>query len=1215
MNLQTLWAVALCEMRSCSCLARTWVVTVFAFLTATGGYIAVCANHMLASTLGPSAQIPRFVVGETATQFVGVFTLGIIFLAFDLRARDVRDRISGIIDAKPVSNLELVVGRLSGILILLCIPMLLFIGLVLLHGTLAAIFGWSFGAPIEIWSVLSFLVWDVVPQLAWWGGLIMLLAVVLRNRLLVVLTALGIFALNTWLVTQLSWGQMEIAGAVTSQVVYPSDVAPVFTTASIITQRVAWMLLSIGILGGAAALLRRQMSRRVLFGSASVLAFGLGVVILIGLFSSQSQELKQKTAWLQVHQSQDTTSFPDVTSLTGDVIIKPGNRIELNLTLTLLPPQQNATDQVTFTLNPRYKIKKVAIDTKEIEDYAFHDDGLLKVPAYHFGNESATLQIACEGKPDPKFAYLDARIDLSAASVMDFSVAMARFLGNKSYVFRPDYVALLPGVSWYPSAGVAVGHDDPQTYPKDHFSVDLSVTVPKKWTVAGPGKRELQTNNDGKNTFRFRPENPVVDVVLVASKFERFAMTVKDIEFELLYNAKHRKSFVAMESLVPELQNWIADRLTVAENYGLKYPYEALTLVEVPSHLRVLGGGWSMDSTLYGPGVVMIRETGIPTARFDVSLKDQEGEESFRDLLYYLDNDLQSSNPFNGIARNFVSYQTSPIGQSAIALQIFIDDVVGDLILERLPYFTTNTALNPLGVAQIYDAIDEASYPVRVSVESPGEQARNFFSGSMAVRDISVHNPTVWSKIEELALTELNFHEEPIQSYHAVLLRNTYAISALKEWVDEETLSDILGDLLQKFRGQNYSFEEFREIAIVHEPRFDEITQNFIDSNKLPGYIVSDPKIELLPTEDSETPVYQTVFNLRNAESGSGVVTVHWDEEQAIGDDEDDVSRNSLEPLIVEPNNSYRFAIKSSQKPTKLLVEAPISLNRKPIELTIPSIDDAELNTASSLPTTMRTQWNPNRPEIVVVDDLDQGFSLSGEPKEWPIPWFVPNFIVEIGSSFIGDSEEIDRGLPTYDRGNPRVQWTRFQGSGFGRYRSTYTRVPSTLEDDAEEGRFGAEFVAVLPNGGEWALEYSVPGRVLLEQILYELVGEDEDTSTSDDEPSDSSEKLTLALVVQIDDQGIPLELDPMTLRDEVDVSDWARNFIIRFRPRRVPERYYGVFFREKEKSVDPCYWIALGSFHVEHPQVTVKVSNKNSIRDTFADAVRWTYLGDGNTD
>ncbi|MYC25095.1 MAG: hypothetical protein F4X56_04155 [Gammaproteobacteria bacterium] len=1192
MNLQTLWAVAVCEMRSSRRLARTWVVMVSAFLIATVGYLVVCGNHMVASTVGPLAQIPRFIVGETAAQFVGIFAIGIIFLAFDIRARDVRDRISGIIDAKPVSNLELVVGRLSGILMLLCIPLLLFIGLALLHGILADLFGWSFGAPIEIWSIFSFLVWDVVPQLAWWGGLIMLLAVILRNRLLVVLTAIGLFALFTWIQMQLTWSQLEIAGAVTSQIVYPSDVAPVFTTAEITIHRVACMLLSVGLLVGAATLLPRQMSRRVIVASAGVFAIGVGVFLLTSLFSSQSQEANKRAAWLDIHQSQDTTSFPNVKNLTGEVIIKPGNRIELNVTLTLLPPQQNATNQVTFTLNPNYKISKVALNTNEITDHTF-SDGLLTIPAYHFGDESSTLLIECEGIPDPKFAYLDAKMDLGGASVLDFSVAMARFLGNQSYVFRSDYVALLPGVSWYPTAGVAIGNDDPQTYPKDHFLMDLSVTVPKNWTVAGPGKRELQNNNGSKNTFRFRPENPVVDIVLAASKFERFAMTVKDIEFELLYSAKHRKSFAAMEVLIPDLKDWITDRLSIANKLGLAYPYEALTLVEVPSHLRVLGGGWSMDSSLYGPGVVMIRETGIPTARFDVKFKDQQGEQSFQDLLYYVDNDYQSGNLLNGIARNFLAYQTAPYGQSATALQIFLEDMVGDLIVERLPYFTTDTALNPLGVTQIDVASEGASTSVSISVGSPGVQTRSRGSGSMILRRSNTHNASIWSKIEESALSELNFHEDPIQSYHAVLFRNTYALAALKAWVNEEALGNILRDLLQKFRGENFTYDEFREIAINHEPRFDEITQNFITSNSLPGYIVSDPSIEKLATEDPTTQIFQTVFDLRNEESGPGVVTIRWDEEQGFGSEDEDVSRNSLDPLLIEPNSSYRIAIKSSLKPTKLVIEAPMSLNREPIELTTPSIDDTEINTASSRPTSTKTQWNPNRPDQIVIDDLDQGFSVSGAPQEWQIPWFLPNFLVEMGRSFMGELEEVDRGLPIYSQWNHSQQWTRFQGSGFGRYRNTFTRVRSAQKDDPDASAFSAEFVGELPNSGEWTLEYSVPSQILFEQILQELDLDEQNTDTGDGVGSDSQDNLTLALVVQFDDEEIPFNLDLFTLRNEFDFGD--RRLI--------------------EGSATPCFWAALGSYNIREPRVTVKVSNKSSIRDTFADAIRWTNLGDGNSD
>ena len=282
MNLQTLSAVALCEMRSCCRLARTWVAIGIASLVALISYISICVMHMFMSTNSPSpaVQIPRFIVGDSASQFIGLFVLAIIFLAFDIRARDVQDRISGIIDAKPISNLELVVGRLGGIITLLVIPILVFIFLVLLHGAVAGLAGWSFGAPVEIWSVLSFLTWDVVPILAWWGGLVMLLAVVLRNRLLVVLAALGIFALNMWFVTTLSWGQMEVAGGSVSQVIHPSDVAPVFWTGTIALQRIAWSLMAIGFFVTAATFLPRMLPRRLIFGLAGVGSFGAGVLVL-----------------------------------------------------------------------------------------------------------------------------------------------------------------------------------------------------------------------------------------------------------------------------------------------------------------------------------------------------------------------------------------------------------------------------------------------------------------------------------------------------------------------------------------------------------------------------------------------------------------------------------------------------------------------------------------------------------------------------------------------------------------------------------------------------------------------------------------------------------------------------------------------------------------------------------------------------------------------
>ena len=45
-----------------------------------------------------------------------------IFLAFDVRSRDLRDRIQEAIDTRPLSNFDLLLGRLLGVVLLLAIP-------------------------------------------------------------------------------------------------------------------------------------------------------------------------------------------------------------------------------------------------------------------------------------------------------------------------------------------------------------------------------------------------------------------------------------------------------------------------------------------------------------------------------------------------------------------------------------------------------------------------------------------------------------------------------------------------------------------------------------------------------------------------------------------------------------------------------------------------------------------------------------------------------------------------------------------------------------------------------------------------------------------------------------------------------------------------------------------------------------------------------------
>lgn len=86
------------------------------------------------------------------------FSIGILFLSFDLRIRDTRERITEVMDSRPVSDIEMVFGRLLGIVLFLTIPATFIVVVMFGYGLLAELLNLGIGTAIEPVSVLSFVV-------------------------------------------------------------------------------------------------------------------------------------------------------------------------------------------------------------------------------------------------------------------------------------------------------------------------------------------------------------------------------------------------------------------------------------------------------------------------------------------------------------------------------------------------------------------------------------------------------------------------------------------------------------------------------------------------------------------------------------------------------------------------------------------------------------------------------------------------------------------------------------------------------------------------------------------------------------------------------------------------------------------------------------------------------------------------------------------------
>ena len=551
-----------------------------------------------------------------------VFTIGIIFLAFDIRSRDVKDRIGESIDCRPLSNFTLLAGRLIGIILVTSVAVLAIFSVIVFLGWLADSAGWMIGGSIEPSSLLSFLIWDVVPNLALWGSLIIFLAVALRNRLLVVVIALALMVVMFFVLTRLPYFVSAALSTYSFSHVFPSDLLPRIFFGDVMINRLVMLILSVGFLAFAAALHPRQeqVGRRPVQLGVGTLAVGLGVAGIIGLYLSQTLEIRQLEEWTEIHEQHQHFSATNIEKIEGTVAIQPGRVIALDLRITIDPIGNKDSKNLLLSLNPGYQIRLLSLDGTGLDSNDFDfTNGLLTVPTEEASASVVQqLHLVAEGVPDSSFAYLDSKLDWSQLDSMDAENLF--FYGQENYIFHPKFFALMPGVSWFPTSGSAYGRTDWENRPQDFFELDVEVEVPNGWLVAGPGTRELV--DEGQITrFRFNPNTPIPEIALVGSNFERRSLTVGGTNFELLLSKKHTKNLEVLEPMVPALEEWIADRLMELSKFGLEYPFETLTFVEVPVSLRVYGGGWRMDSVYSPPGIQMLRESGFPTARFDNSFR------------------------------------------------------------------------------------------------------------------------------------------------------------------------------------------------------------------------------------------------------------------------------------------------------------------------------------------------------------------------------------------------------------------------------------------------------------------------------------------------------------------------------------------------------------------------------------------------------------------
>ena len=1065
-NAMNIWNLAIAEMRSCRRMLRTWLLIALASSVCISHWITLTQSYVHDSLHSPIAGVlgPRYVIVQLAQPIVLWFAFGIVFLAFDVRSRDVRDRMFEAVDSRPVTNLELLAGRLLGTTLLLLLPAVLIISAILVYGLLAPVLGWEMSAVVEPVSVFSFLTWDIVPNLILWGSLTVLLSMILRFRVAVVFAVLGLMTFYYLLHAAMPLYLETALSTYTGAAFLASDLALQFISWDILCNRIGVLVFASSFLLLASGLYPRVSNRpvRPLSIGAGLSVFLVGVLTLGGLGYSKILNLQQVERWAAVHKEHQFHQQTDIDSIQGSVEIRSGRSIELDLNLVMAPQSDANLDAWLFSLNPGYRIKHIAVDDEVIDDndYEFKD-GILRIPTAKRMDSGGTVHLVAQGVPDPLFAYLDSALDWRTMEPM--KAQRLALLGQRPYVFHRQFFALLSGVSWFPTSGSAYGRLGLETHKRDFFHLDLEVSIADEWIVAGPGTRQRL---DAPSTrFRFNPRQPVPEFALIGSKFVRRAFETRGIEFELLLSPKHTKNLSALASVVPALKNWVEERIDSLQEGGLSYPFGTLSFVEVPTHLRVYGGGWKMGSAYSPPGIHMIRESGFPIAQFQRAKASAEqafgddvdsmGSYLFDYVKYYFQNDLHGGSPMVSLGEQILGYQTTPHGKGATALHAFVNEL------------TSNLALEGVGLFSIYFILD--GQVVLQTRSDPNEWfARNFIK---LTHGGQINRSRVWEPALSTALADLNFESHPKIALDVILLKSQAISWTLREMVSQQKINAFLGSLISEHRGQTYSPQDFFKIARDTDIDFESLVGDWLNSTELPGFLVREPIVELVPSGEDGKFEYQTSFVLRNNESVPGAVGIEY---VLLGQRVGSGEGFWVDTVHFPGDTALRVALRTERPIERVTLYPHLALNRDEINFWIANEGDSVPPQGAALPYVEKYDWDAVEDDAIVVDDLSVGFSIVNGRDHQP-----QHDKPSLFAYFFGPDESnpnLNHGLPSLrsaDYFAAREQfslWFReFKRSSHGKYYRTYVSNPMGAKESQPQ------FATKLPSAGRWLLEFHVP--------------------------------------------------------------------------------------------------------------------------------------------
>lgn len=855
-----------------------------------------------------------------------MIALGFVF--YGIGTRDIKININQVYLNLPITNIQIILGRvLSYSLMIFTILSLFPFSYLLLAFVCETYFPKSGLITPELSSIFGWLVFDAFAYSVFFVGILLLATHYIKNSLLSALLYTGVSSSIFFIQSRFDYPNYVFIGGTFFSDYLPSKMGNLHDYLPIFLHRFGLLIFTLIIMISLSNQLERTYRGRNTYKWTIVSFWVLFIAFSYGSYQLHQNVISDRESYSTTHSSLEGVTHSDVISISGNVDIVPGYEIALDLALDIRIPTEEP--QLHFTLNPGYYIEQLTLDGEHVS-YEFVD-GLISIELEksYSTKDLHVVELFAKGRPLNNFSFIQSDI-VSTYPVKTYKTNM-RMLGNEPSIFTKDYVALLPTIAWYPTSGPYQNSVLTTKGSGDLFSMSISVSVPNGWAVAFPGNKTTKTE-DGRTFYTFESYTPLRRASIFASSFKRIASNIHGIEYELLVSESTYKSIKSEPNFQEYLFDEFSSLMQTGLEYGLDYKFGVFYTVEVPINLYTYEQNGLMKSNFVNPGITLFREGALSGLNYigisDDTLDDLEAngladlDKTRHQIGTYFRNDIYGSSLAQSFVRNLVFYHIQVEGEDSQFTWFLFDELLrrifelssnvpsGHILLQNDTYQLISTGLRNIVAGSISSSIPDLLF------------------------EVFINRPIVWDKLSNQVTLDnpKNVNSLSIEVYAEYLLAKIVS-ELLIDKCETGPIYYILSELQYLNKSNELTSEEFFNLAQRRCPELDDVIELLNNRDKLPGYQVTNATSVLYVDPDDNDIYYETAFLIENSETLNGFFKAHYLTSNRMSIDGN--GNEETKPVNIPGNSSLEISLITSTPIIKLAIYPYLSQNRDPISVFI----------------------------------------------------------------------------------------------------------------------------------------------------------------------------------------------------------------------------------------------------------------------------------------